>query len=224
MGERVVPTPEEEIESLLQRQPRRMPSPALWDRLSAGVQRSAPQSTGRLRWVMTAGVMAAVAVVAVWAWHMIDRPAPSRPAFRPHETGAPNSVAVKPGAAVPTQIAQAVPAAEPRARPRTARSPAHTGDARSAEPQSVRSDPVIAQAAAEPKTIVAAPGRDERTEQQAAEPAASGDVGAESSYYLEVTRGNERSVLSGSVVRDEARGVTEITIAYSPAARGQDEN
>ena len=224
MGERPVQTPEEEIESLLRRQPRRMPSPALWDRLSAGAQHPAWRSTVRLRRLMAVGVTAAVAVTAMWALHLTDKPSAPRPALRPHETKTPSSVAVRSGTALPTQLAQAVPVAGPRAPRHTARSTAHVGGVRPVEHQTVNHQPVMAANTTGPETIGAPPGPVESADQGTAEPVVSGDEGAESSYYLEVTRGNERSVLSGSVTRDNVRGVTEITIAYDPAAREQDGN
>jgi len=48
----------------------------------------------------------------------------------------------------------------------------------------------------------------------AASPAETAAEAAESSYYIEVSRQGESSVLAGSVVYDELGGTTEIQIAY----------
>lgn len=217
MSDRCRRMADEEIERLVRDAPRRMPSPQLWERVSARAGRAAPRP--RWRW-RVAATMGAAAIVALAAGMLLLTPGGPTP---PHRSVRPGGVRVRVAAAPPAAVAQS---------PTRVASAAPVVTMAAEQPRTARRKITIRRVAPRPNEVL--PVRGDVTppeispasaaEQMAAaiSPAPPAAEVAESSYYIEVSRGGATSVLEGSVAESSSGDSKEIRIAYDTTTPGTD--
>jgi hypothetical protein len=210
---------DEEIVELVRSQPRRMPSPALWERISADAAGRASRRSLRTTAAVVLAAAAAVGLAAAVLFVTVSKPVPPRPSRSAGMKHPANIAAAPVVGQSPTRSADERPT-ETAVKPPLA--PADRANHRR-----VRTRP--AKAVSPPRSVGrgatvsgAAPPVQQATPRLLPGAAAGDEAG--SSYYIKVTRDGSASVLEGSAIQDDPSGTREIWIAYdgaSPRANGE---
>lgn len=213
MNDRYRRMSDEDIERLLQRAERRMPSPELWQRLAAKADRRA--SRRAVPWIPAAAAVLILAVLGL-ALFTSDGPAPQQlpersPAAITRAAVTPPSPAPQPGTQHPTPA----PAVTRAPEPQPVRQPPVARQVKRVPPPPTAAVPDVAVRPEAPS--ISAPVAAEQTAVASVRPDTRREI-PESSYYIKVSRGETSSVIEGSVTHSSSGDPKEIRIAYDTNA------
>jgi len=201
---------DEDIERLLQSTERRMPSPALWERLAAEADQRAVRHTFPWRAVAAAAVL----VLAVLGLTLFTSDGPAPPQLPARSPAATIRAAATPSHPAPqpaTQQEIPAPAVDKAAGPQPMQQRLITRQAKRESPAPKAEPPDVGNPPEEPQ--ISAPAAAEQTV-VASVPSDTREETPESSYYIQVSRGGSSSVLEGSVTHSSPGDPREIRIAY----------